>query len=353
MYGRLILKKVFFLLLLLFVISAVSAVNDTLPAQIADTVTVSPTANKANTELNSREQDKPPGSLDAESNNQEAEPADNKASNQEGEGSRLRDELGQAPDVSDIISLSKIFWALVFILIGYFIIKALSGILSLIAERHVKYKASVRRTLPVVKIVGWAFVVYIIVSGIFQPPAETVFAFFATVGVAVGFASQDLLKNIFGGIMILFDKPFQIGDKIESGKYYGEVLEVGLRSTRIVTPDDSVVTIPNSEMMNQSISNANSSENNCQVVAEFYLPATLDTRRARQIATEAAQISRYVFLNKPIAVEYSNVFGPRGSFLKMRLKAYVMDVRYEFPFQSEMTEVVLRELAKEGMLEGI
>lgn len=269
------------------------------------------------------------------------------------EPGRLVEGITQPPDVTNIISFRKIFWAIIFTVIGYFIISALSGILRLVSERKVKYKGTIRRILPIVKIAGWSLVVYIIISGIFQPPSETVFAFFASVGVAIGFASQDLLKNIFGGLMILFDKPFQIGDKIESGKYYGEVLEVGLRSTRVVTPDDSIVTIPNSEMMNQSISNSNNSENNCQVVAEFFLPVTTDSKRARQIAIEAAQISRYVYLNKPIFVEYTNVLVPRGSFLKMRLKAYVMDVRYEFPFQSEMTEVVLRELQKEGILDGL
>jgi len=273
-----------------------------------------------------------------------------------GEGDRLsgfREEITQAPDIRNIISVSKTIWSIIFIIIGYFIIKAINGILTVISERRVKYKGAIRRVLPVVKIVGWSLVAYIIINGIFQPPAETIFAFFASVGVAIGFASQDLLKNIFGGLMILFDKPFQIGDKIESGKYYGEVLEIGLRSTRIVTPDDSVVTIPNSEMMNQSISNANSGENNCQVVAEFFFPVTIDTKRVRQIAVEAAQISQYVYLNKPILVVFSNVVIPRGSFLKMKLKAYVNDVRYEFPFQSEMTEIVLRELAKEGLLEGL
>lgn len=265
----------------------------------------------------------------------------------------FREEITQAPDIRNIISLSKIFWSIIFIVIGYFFIKAINGILSIISERNVKYKGAIRRILPVIRIVGWSLVVYIIINGIFKPPAETIFAFFASVGVAIGFASQDLLKNIFGGLMILFDKPFQIGDKIESGNYYGEVLEIGLRSTRIVTPDDSVVTIPNSEMMNQSISNANSGENNCQVVAEFFFPVTIDTKRVRQIAVEAAQISQYVYLNKPILVVFSNIVNPKGSFLKMKLKAYVNDVRYEFPFQSEMTEIVLRELNKEGLLEGL
>lgn len=265
----------------------------------------------------------------------------------------IREEITHPPDVKGMVSFGKIFWSIVFIFIGYFILKAISGILTLISDRRPKYQPTIRRILPVVKIVGWAFVTYLIISGIFQPPRETVFAFFASVGVAIGFASQDLLKNIFGGLMILFDKPFQIGDKIESGKYYGEVLEVGLRSTRIVTPDDSVVTIPNSEMMNQSISNANSSENNCQVVAEVYLPHTIDTKRAREIATEVAQVSKYIYLNKPITVLFFSEKTNNQPLLKMRLKAYVNDVRHEFPFKSEMTELVLRELQKEGLIDAL
>ena len=269
------------------------------------------------------------------------------------ETSRLREEIIQPPDLKNVISLRKIFWTAVFLFTGYFIIKAVSGLLNLFAHRKPQYKGSIRRLLPMVKIIGWSFIVYVIITLILQPPMETIFAFFASVGVAIGFASQDFLKNIFGGLMILFDKPFQIGDKIESGKYYGEVLEIGLRSTRVVTPDDSVVTIPNSEMMNQSISNSNYGENNCQVVAELFLPLNIDTQRVRQIATEAAQVSKYVYLNKPIMVEFSNVLVPRGSFLKMRLKAYVMDVRYEFPFQSEMTEIVVRELHSEDLLKEV
>ncbi|MDD4431140.1 MAG: mechanosensitive ion channel family protein, partial [Bacteroidales bacterium] len=237
------------------------------------------------------------------------------------ERGNLAQELTQAPDVSGLISFPKIFWSVVFLLLGYFLLKIVTGILNLYAERKPRHKPVVRRILPIVKILVWSMVIYIIISGIFSPPKETVLAFFASVGVAIGFASQDLLKNLFGGLMILFDKPFQIGDKIETGKYYGEVLEIGIRSTRIVTPDDSVVSVPNSEMMNQSISNSNSSANNCQVVAEVYLPHLIDTKRIRQIATEVAQVSKYVYLNKPITVVFFSDKTDERPILKMRLKA--------------------------------
>jgi len=123
-----------------------------------------------------------------------------------------------------------------------------------------------------------------------------------------------------------------------------------LRTVRIVTADDSLVSIPNSEIVNQSVSNANSGESNCQVVAEFYLPPDIDLVKSKKIAYQAAAISRYVFLNKPIAIIIKNEIHQGRSLLKMRLKAYVLDIRYEFPFMSEMTEIVMTEFLKHGLV---
>ncbi len=258
----------------------------------------------------------------------------------------------EAPNVSDLFSAYKIFWTIVFLVAGYFVIKFLSFVLNVLAERSAKYRITFKGAIPLIKIFGWILVIFVIIVGIFRPPAATILAFSASVGVAVGFASQDLLKNIFGGMIILFDRPFKSGDKIEMGKYYGEVVEIGLRSTRIVTPDDSLVTIPNGEIMNSSVSNANSGEANCQVVAEIYLPVDVNTIHIRAIATQAASVSKYVYLNKPITVLFFHEVKERRSFLKMRLKAYVMDIRDEFKFKSDMTELVIRELVAEGIMHG-
>ncbi len=262
-----------------------------------------------------------------------------------------RENLG-VPNVDEIITPSKIFWTIVFLLLGYVFIRLISGLLNRIGEKSTKYRIAIKRLIPIIKIVGWIFVVFVILQGIIRPPRATVFAFFTSIGVAVGFAAQDLLKNIFGGLMILFDRPFQIGDKIEVGGSYGEVTKIGLRSTRNLTADDSEVSVPNAEMMNSSISNSNSGQTNCQVVAEIYLPIDVDTQRVRKIAIESALVSKYIFLNKPVAVIFVNEMHQRKSLLKMRLKAYVSDIRYEFAFKSDMTEIVLKELVKEGIIDA-
>jgi MscS family membrane protein len=248
------------------------------------------------------------------------------------------------------ISFGKVFWSIVIFILSFFAIRFLSRLLESIAERWTNLRLSIKGIIPIVRIFGWTFILYIIIADIFEPPIETLIAFTASAGIAIGFASQDILKNIFGGIMILFDRPFQVGDKIEVGSYYGEVVRIGLRTVRIVTPDDSLVSIPNSEIVNQSVSNANAGESNCQVVAEFYLPPDIDLIKAKKIAYRAAAVSRYIYLNKPIAVIIKNEIQQGRSLLKMRLKAYVLDIRYEFPFMSEMTEIVMSEFLKHGLV---
>ncbi len=254
------------------------------------------------------------------------------------------------PPAIEIISFGKIVWAFIFIVVGFYIIKLITKIIDLFAEKSTKHRITYKGIVPIIRISGWVLIIYILIAGIFKPPISAIIAVTASVGIAVGFAAQDIIKNIFGGIMILFDRPFQVGDKIEMGDYYGEVIKIGLRSTKIVTPDDSTVTIPNGEIMNKSVSNSNYGEANCQVVAEIYLPINVDTDRARQIATEAAQVSKYIYLNKPIVVLFFNEVKEQRSYLKMRLKAYVMDIRYEFNFKSDMTEIVIRELLSQKII---
>jgi small-conductance mechanosensitive channel len=262
----------------------------------------------------------------------------------------LREKMGGPPPLSEIISIRKIFWSIVLIIIGYLGIRIASRAVEIFAEKNPRYRFTIKGVVPIIKIFGWMVIIIMIIAGVFKPPAATVLAFAASIGVAIGFASQDILKNIFGGITILFDRPFNVGDKIEIGKYYGEVVEIGLRSTRLITPDDSMVTVPNSELMNQSLANSNSGESNCQVVTEIYLPISIDTAEIRELVQEAVSVSKYVYLKKPVVILFSHEIKEKRSYMKMKVKAYVFDIRDEFKFKSDMTEIIMRELVSKGII---
>jgi MscS family membrane protein len=74
-------------------------------------------------------------------------------------------------------------------------------------------------------------------------------------GMAVALAAQDSIKNIFGGITIFTDGPFRIGDTIRFDNFEGMVQDIGLRSTRIKTSDNRIVTVPNFKLMDASVIN--------------------------------------------------------------------------------------------------
>ncbi|MDZ7657860.1 mechanosensitive ion channel family protein [Fodinibius sp.] len=260
-------------------------------------------------------------------------------------------ETGEAlSEIENLISVGVILAIIIALIITYFLNRFVVVVLENLSEQFTSYRLGIKRMVPVVRLVIWIFAIYIIIAGIINPPLSTIITVLASVGIAVGFAAQDILKNIFGGFIIIMDRPFQVGDKIQVAEHYGEVLSIGLRSSRIVTPDDSVVTIPNSELMNTAVSNSNSSALDCQVVAEIFLPMNVDVDTVKRIAYRAAVSSRYVYLQKPVAIIALNEVHEENFVLKLRVKAYVLDIRYEFPFKSDMTELILSELKERDML---
>ena len=86
-------------------------------------------------------------------------------------------------------------------------------------------------------------------------PVRSVIAGLGIGGLAVALAAQDAIKNFFGSLMIIFDRPFSVGDWVVIGDVEGTVIELGFRSTRIRTFYESVVTLPNSNLINAAVDN--------------------------------------------------------------------------------------------------
>lgn len=250
-----------------------------------------------------------------------------------------------------LLIIEKILLSLVTLLIGFYFLKIITKILDNFLGKQTNISKNIAGVIPIIQISGWLIISYIILGIIIKPPLEILLTLAVAIGLAFGLGVKDALKNVFAGMMIHFERPFQAGDKIRLEDKYGEVAKIGLRSTRIITENDVTVSIPNSEIMNKSISNSNSGKLNCQVVADIYLPVDVETVAVRNIAIEVARVSKYVYLDRPINVLFSNEVKESRSFLKMQVKAYVMDKKYESDFRSEMTELIIRELIQEGILD--
>ena len=245
-------------------------------------------------------------------------------------------DLDEARDEVTNLGFS-IFWAIVVLVLFGFVIRGVIWILETLAERSVRRRLTFKWLIPITRMLLWAIAGYLIVSTIFRVDAQGILAASAALGLALGIAAQDLLKNVFGGLIVVFDQPFQVGDKISVGGTYGEVVSIGLRSTRIVTADDDFVSVPNSQVVEEQVANANAGQLNCQVLTNLYLPGRVDERAAKEIAFEAAVNSKYVFLEKPIQVFIEDEF--HTTFVtRVKVRAYVLDPRFEFLLKSDITE---------------
>lgn len=74
-------------------------------------------------------------------------------------------------------------------------------------------------------------------------------------GLAIGFGAQKTIENLFGGIMVISDKPVNVGDVCKVGEFFGTVEDIGIRSTRIRTLDRTVVSVPNGQLASMSLEN--------------------------------------------------------------------------------------------------
>ncbi len=162
-----------------------------------------------------------------------------------------------------------------------------------------------------------------------------------TAAVAMGFALKDLVASLVAGVMIMLDRPFQVGDRVSFGGQYGDITAIGLRSVMLQTLDDNTVTIPNNMFLNQITSCGNYGELDMQVAIDFHIGTDQDVQLAQALVQETTVTSRYVYLPKPVVVLVSQVVIDPYVAVRLRLKAYVLDIKLEKAFVSDVTLRVL------------
>lgn len=148
----------------------------------------------------------------------------------------------------------KTIMVLVLSVICLIVIKILLKILDGFLKRS-KLDMLPRKILRLVIKAFLLFTSVIIVLSSLGISVSSLIAALSIVGVACSLAVQDFLSNVFGGMQIISNRPFVIGDYVEAGGEAGTVREVGVFYTKLDTPDKKLIQIPNSKIANDSIIN--------------------------------------------------------------------------------------------------
>ncbi len=155
-------------------------------------------------------------------------------------------------------------------------------------------------------------------------------------GIALGFAAKDTLSNIVAGIFIFWDRPFYIGDLVEIEDEYGSVQDITLRTTRIVTPDGRMVSIPNQNIAaNKVISYTMFPHLRLDIDVTIGVEEPIE--KARQVMLEIVRGDKK-YMDDPSPVVLVQELG--DFYTKIQLRVWLEDTLKHIPVRAELREKI-------------
>jgi MscS family membrane protein len=127
-----------------------------------------------------------------------------------------------------------------------------------VASEHLRRRSLDSQLIRLgMRFAGIAIAVALVIQGSYELgfPAYSVLAGLGLGGLAVALAARDSLANLLGSVLIMIEKPFRVGHVVRVSGSEGTVEDVGFRSTRIRTPDNSLISIPNNAVVNATVEN--------------------------------------------------------------------------------------------------
>ncbi len=245
------------------------------------------------------------------------------------------------------INANTVFVSLVIIILAFVLSKIVAFLLTKISEMSWKYRLYLKTIIPLSKVLIYSMAAYYILASVFELSFDQLILLSGLIGAAIGFGLRNLFEDIAAGVIIVMEKTYQVGDRIQMGNYYGEVKDIGLRATRLVTPDDNLVSAPNNLVFTESVASGNSGSSEMMATLDIYIENDSDVDLAMKILREAVVTSRYVYISptRPVVILLNDYPFYKG----LKARAYVNDLRDEFVFRSDVTRRTWNEFYKRGI----
>ena len=160
-------------------------------------------------------------------------------------------------------------------------------------------------------------------------------------GIAIAFAAQKTLENLFGGVMIISDQPIRVGDFCRAGEFQGIVEDIGLRSTKLRTLNRTVVSVPNGQLAMMSLENFTVRD---KILFRHKFQLRYETS-ADQLRFVIAGIRRMLYEHPKVETVTARVrfIGFRDSAVELEVFAYVLETEYEC-FLAVQEDLLLRSM---------
>ena len=250
------------------------------------------------------------------------------------------------------INASTVFKSLAALLLAIVAIRISTYVLTHLSEWKVLNtfginRITVKMLIPLLKFSIYFAAIYYILVVIFDIGSNQIILFSGLLGAGLGFGLQNLFADVVGGILTVAERPYQIGDKITIGVHYGEVKDIGLRVTWLVTPDDNLVSVPNGSIFKDPVSSANAGNLEMMVAIDLFIDPSCDANLAMNILKEALVTSKYIRLSEKHP--YVILIKDFPFYKRIRAKGYANDFRFEFLFETDVTRRAWQEFKQVGI----
>ncbi|USD39904.1 mechanosensitive ion channel [Vibrio sp. SCSIO 43135] len=262
------------------------------------------------------------------------------------------EEIANVENITQFASLirwSGVFFSAIVVAATWLLLKFMNSMVESIGSQFVQYRMLLQKLQSFMQFFIYMSAGLLVFMMSFRINDHILTLIGGTLAVSVGFALKDLAASFIAGMTVMIDRPFQVGDRVTFEGNYGDIVTIGLRSVRMRTLNDDIITIPNNKFLNEVTMSGNYGALDMQVVIPFYVGMEEDISLARDLIQEAASSSRYIHLPKPVVVLVKQTITDNYLAIQLTCKAYVVDTAYEKLFETDITLRVMKEFKKHGI----
>ena len=235
-------------------------------------------------------------------------------------------------------SLFFLFWRILFSVVDWYE-KDIAAKTETTLDEKILY--SFRK---VVKAVIAVFAV-MIVADHFNWPISKVWAAAGIGSLAIALAAKDTFANMISGVIILFDRPFLVGDRVELiDGTFGDVVDIGLRSTKILSFDNTIHIIPNGEISNQRITNHTYPNLRLKVAHNIGVAYGSDMEKVKRVLNDILEEHPHVLNEPPWGIWFTD-FG--DSSLNLFIRYWILNYKEKFTVVDEINMEINRRFEEE------
>ena len=169
---------------------------------------------------------------------------------------------------------------------------------------------------------------------------------FGLLSVGIGFGLQNITANFISGLIIMFERPISVGDRVEVSGKEGDVIEINIRSTKIQTLDNISIVVPNSQFVENDVINFSHGDPSFRLEVSVGVSYSSDLDTVLKALNEVAEEHPRVMRKPAHAVHLVN-FG--DSAWDMKLFVWVPDVRERYKMRNELNQAIVRKFEKLGI----